>query len=151
MEYCSDTTTSKLTTRSVKHLEYVRGDNKDAREMLIPIGGIPDGFHKGKVYQPSNEAGRQFCRAVEEHVRKPRPLFSFSRVSFDNKVRILGRYGITDVSCFPPFETVEARNFKPEGCHIQLWLILREQVFPKLVGYSPELLHTFLFLGVGCA
>ena len=73
----------------------------------------------------------------------PRPLFNFARQSFEKKVRMLGRFGITDVSASGPFEKVKAQTFTPEGCHIQLWLLLLEQVFPKLMSYSPELLHIF--------
>ena len=61
---------------------------------------------------------------------------------------MLGRLGITDVLVSAPFEQVVAHNFKPEGWHIQLWLILLEQVFPGLVGYSPDLLHIFFSEGV---
>ena len=86
---------------------------------------------------------RELCKEVSELARQPRPLFNFARVSCEHNVRMLDRYGITDVSCGLPFEKVEAMNVKPEGGHIQLWLILLEQVFPRLVGYSPELLHTF--------
>ena len=82
-------------------------------------------------------------------MRKPRPLFCFTRVSFDQKVRMLGRYGITDVRVSGPFEKVVAQNFKPEGWHIHLWLILLEQAFPKLMGYSPEILHTVFSGDVG--
>ena len=56
---------------------------------------------------------------------------------------MLGRYGIRDVLVSAPFEKVLAHKFKPEGWHIQLWLLLLEQVFPRFVGYSPELLQTF--------
>ena len=73
----------------------------------------------------------------------PRPLFNFARQSFEKKVRMLGRFGITDVLASDPFEKVRAQSFTPEGCHIQLWLLLLEQVFPKLMSYSPELLHIF--------
>ena len=52
---------------------------------------------------------------------------------------MLGRYGITDVRCSAPFEKLTAKNFKPEGSHIQIWLILLEQVFPNIVSYSLEL------------
>ena len=81
-------------------------------------------------------------------MRQPRPLFNFGHVCFEKKVRMLGRFGVTDVLVSAPFEKVVAQNFKPEGWHIQLWLILLEQVFPNLVGYSPDLLHTFFSEGV---
>ena len=82
----------------------------------------------------------QFCIEVQAHVTKPRALFSFARTSLERKLSILGRYGATDVSCSAPFES-PAKDFKPEGGHIQLWLVLLEQVFPRVVTYNPELLH----------
>ena len=84
----------------------------------------------------------QFCIEVQAHMAKPRPLFSFARSSRETKLRMLGRYGITDVSCSAPFESPAlAKDFKPEGGNIQLWLVLLEQVFPRVVTYNPELLH----------
>ena len=57
----------------------------------------------------------QFCIEVQVHVTKPRALFSFVRTSRERKLRILGRYGITDVSCSAPFESLApAKDFKPE-------------------------------------
>ena len=108
-----------------------------ANERMLLLFGTTE---KGHVRRETVRLER--CRESEEHARKPRPLYDFKRVSFEVKVRLLGRYGITDVSCSAPFERVDARHFKPEGCHIQLWLTLLEQAFPRLVGYSPELLHT---------
>ena len=78
---------------------------------------------------------------MSKHGRKPTALFTSARTSFEKKVSMLGRYGITDVSCSAPFEKVDAKKFKPEGCHIQLWLVLLEQASPRLAGYSLELLH----------
>ena len=106
-------------------------------EKMLTLFGASD---KGKVLRETVRL--RFCREVEAHVRKPRPLFNFARLSFERKLSMLGRYGITDVSYSAPFEKVDAKKFKPEGCHIQLWLILLEQAFPRLVTYSPELLHT---------
>ena len=114
----------------------VKASLSEANETMLFLFGASD---KGKVEKKTVRL--QFCRQVDEHVRKPMPLFNFARVGFERKLSMLGRYGITDVSCSAPFEKVDAKKFKPEGCHIQLWLILLEQAFPRLVTYSPELLH----------
>ena len=81
---------------------------------------------------------------MTENKSKPRELFSFTRVSFETKLRMLGRFGITDVSCSHPLETVSAKQQVLEASHIQLWLVLLEAAFPKLATYAPELLHLFL-------
>ena len=60
------------------------------------------------------------CSEVEEAVRQPRPLFSFARIGFEQKVSMLFRYGMRDVLVSGPFEKVLAHNFKPEGWHIPL-------------------------------
>ena len=115
----------------------VGGSLSEANETTFMLLGTCD---KGKVLKETVRL--QFCKLVDELVSNPRQLFNFVRVSHEKKVSMLGRYGITDVSCSGPFEKVDAKKFKPEGCHIQLWLVLLEQAFPQLVGYSLELLHT---------
>ena len=67
------------------------------------------------------------CAEVNVKDRPPRPLFSFKHQSFETKQKILGRYGMTDVTTSAPFEPVR-NKFKPEGGHIQLWMTLLEQV-----------------------
>ena len=84
------------------------------------------------------------CAAVDVKAKKPRPLFGFMRQSFATKLRILGRCGITDVMSSAPIEPVVAKNFQPEGFHIQLWMTLLEQVFPELIGYNVEFLQVLL-------
>ena len=87
----------------------------------------------------------EHCDEVDKRMRKPAQLFSFKHVSFDKKLRILGRTGITDVMSSAPFEAVPANNgFKPEGSHIQLWLTLLEQAFPKIIAYNIQLLEILL-------
>ena len=81
---------------------------------------------------------------VDLKAKKPRPLFDFRRQSFENKLRILGRCGITDVMRSAPLEPVGGKDFKPEGFHTQLWMTLLEQVFPELIGYNVDLLEGLL-------
>ena len=57
----------------------------------------------------------EHCDEVDKRMRKPAQLFSFKHVSFDKKLRILGRTGITDVMSSAPFEAVPASGFKPDG------------------------------------
>ena len=57
----------------------------------------------------------EHCAEVDVRAKKPRPLFDFKRQSFEKKLRILGRCGMTDVLMSAPFEPVLAKNFKPEG------------------------------------
>ena len=66
----------------------------------------------------------EHCVAVDVKAKKPRPLFDFRRQSFENKLRILGRCGIDDVLVSAPLEPVVGTHFKPEGCHIQMWITL---------------------------
>ena len=86
----------------------------------------------------------EHCAEVDVKARKPRPLFDFKRQSVEKKLRILGRCGITDVMSSAPIEPVVAKNFQPEGFHIQLWMTLLEQVFPELIGYNVDLLEVIL-------
>ena len=82
----------------------------------------------------------EHCAEVDVRAKKPRPLFDFKRQSFEKKLRILGRCGITDVMSCAPIEPVVGKNFQPEGFHIQLWMTLLEQVFPELIGYNVDFL-----------
>ena len=115
----------------------VKAYMSEANVRTLTLWGSTD---EGKLLKEFVEP--QFCIEVQAHVTKPRALFSFARTSLERKLSILGRYGATDVSCSAPFESpAPAKDFKPEGGHIQLWLVLLEQVFPRLVTYNPELLH----------
>ena len=86
----------------------------------------------------------EHCAEVDVKAKKPRPLFDFKRQSFEEKLRTLGRCGINDVIVSAPLEVVGGTCFKPEGCHIQMWITLLEQVFPELIGYNVELLEVLL-------
>ena len=68
---------------------------------------------KGKVTKEVVLA--EHCAEVDVKAKKPRPLFDFKRQSFEKKLRILGRCGMTDVLMSAPLEPVVAKNFKPEG------------------------------------
>ena len=57
----------------------------------------------------------EHCAEVYDKAKKPRPLFDFKRQSFERKIRILGRCGITDVMRSAPLEPVVGKNFKPDG------------------------------------
>ena len=83
----------------------------------------------------------EHCAEVDVKAKKPRPLFDFKRQSFEKKLRILGRCGINDVMVSAPLEAVGGTHFKPEGCHIQMWITLLEQVFPELIGYNADFLE----------
>ena len=48
----------------------------------------------------------EHCAEVDVKAKKPRPLFDFKRQSFEKKLRILGRCGITDVVSSAPLEPV---------------------------------------------
>ena len=71
----------------------------------------------------TNKAGKttketvlvEHCAEVYDKAKKPRPLFEFKRQSFERKIRILGRCGITDVMRSAPLEPVVGKDFKPEG------------------------------------
>ena len=54
------------------------------------------------------------CAEVNVKARQPRSLFDFKRQSFETKLRLLGRCGITDVTSSVPLEQVR-KKFKPEG------------------------------------
>ena len=86
----------------------------------------------------------EHCAEVDVRAKKPRPLFDFKRQSFEKKLRILGRCGINDVMVSAPLEAVGGTHFKPEGCHIQMWITLLEQVFPELIGYNADFLEVLL-------
>ena len=86
----------------------------------------------------------EHCAEVDVKAKKPRPLFDSKRQSFEKKLRILGRCGINDVMVSAPLEAVGGAHFKPEGCHIQMWITLLEQVFPEVIGYNVELLEVLL-------
>ena len=88
----------------------------------------------------------EHCAEVDPKARKPRNFFDFRRQSHDKKVRMLGRNGMTDVQTSAPLEPVVAKNFKPQGYHIQLWMTLLEQVFPDMIGYNVEHLEHLLRL-----
>ena len=88
----------------------------------------------------------EHCAEVDPKAKKPRNLFDFRRQSHDKKVRMLGRNGMTDVVSSAPLEPVVAKNFKPQGYHIQLWMTLLEQVFPDMIGYNVEHLEHLLRL-----
>ena len=111
-----------------------------------------DGNSYRLTLMSSDEKGRNFmeivpaehCDEVDKRMRKPSQLFSFKHVSFDKELRILGRTGITDVMSSAPLAAVPANGFKPEGSHIQLWLTLLEQAFPKTIAYNIELLEILL-------
>ena len=59
-------------------------------------------------------------------------------------MKIIGRCGINDVFVSAPLEAVGGTHFKPEGCHIQMWITLLEQVFPELIGYNADFLEVLL-------
>ena len=82
-------------------------EEKKARFHLMGVDG------KGKVSKEVVEA--EHCAEVDVKAKKPRPFFDFKRQSFEKKLRILGRCGMTDVLMSAPFEPVFAKNFKPEG------------------------------------
>ena len=84
------------------------------------------------------------CAEVAVRAKKPRPLFDFKRQSFENKLRTLGRCGINEVIVSAPLGVVGGTHFKPEGCHVQMWIALLEQVFPELIGYNVELLEVLM-------
>ena len=86
----------------------------------------------------------EHCAEVDKKAVRPKRLFDFRRQTFDTKLRTLGRCGITDVMVSPPLEPVSGTNWKPEGCHIQMWITLLEQVFPETIGYNVELLEVLL-------
>ena len=67
---------------------------------------------KGKLARQSVEP--KVCIEVQPNMTKPRLLFNFVRTSRETRLRMLGRHGITDVSCSAPFES-PAKNFKPDG------------------------------------
>ena len=78
---------------------------------------------------------REHCSVVDKKSPKLRELFTFKCASFVKKVRMLGRCGITDVECSAPFEKVLVAT-PLEGSHITLWLVILEETFPEVVGYS---------------
>ena len=88
----------------------------------------------------------EHCAEVDSKAKKPRALFDFRRQSNDRKLRMLGRTGLTDVLTSAPLEPVVAKNFKPQGYHIQLWMTLLEQVFPDMISYNVEHLEHLLRL-----
>ena len=96
---------------------------------------------KGKVSQ--QVVLMVHCAEVNLRARQPRPLFSFKQQSFETKLRILGRCGVTDVTTSAPVEQVR-NKFKPEGGHLQLWMTLLEQVFPEFTGYNILILELLL-------
>ena len=57
----------------------------------------------------------EHCAEVDVKAKKPRPLFDFKRQSFEKKLRILGRCGITDVMESAPLEPVVGKGWQPEG------------------------------------
>ena len=57
----------------------------------------------------------EHCVEVDVKAKKPRPLFDFKRQGFEEKLRILGRYGINDVMVSAPLEAVCGTHFKPDG------------------------------------
>ena len=99
---------------------------------------------KAKVSKEIVEA--KHCAEVDAKAKKPRPFFDFKRQSLEKKLRMLGRCGMTDVLTSAPLEPVLAKNFKPDGWHIQLWMTLLEQVFPEMIGYNVEHLEVLLTL-----
>ena len=86
----------------------------------------------------------EHCAEVDKQAVRPKRLFDFRRHTFDTKLRILGRCGITDVMCSPPLEPVSWTDWRPEGSHIQMWLSLLEMVFPETIGYNVGLLEVLL-------
>ena len=132
--------------------EFEGGQKEYGHEGLCVRAEQADGNSYRLTLMSSDEKGRNFmesvpaehCDEVDKRMRKPAQLFSFKNVSFDKKLRILGRTGITDVMRSVPFEAVPASGFKPEGSHIQLWLTLLEQAFPKIIAYNIQLLEILL-------
>ena len=86
----------------------------------------------------------EHCAQVDEQKKKPRALFDFKRQSFDKKLRLLGRCGITDVMTSAPLEPVKKKDWRPEGFHIQVWMTFLEEVFPQVIGYNVDLLEALL-------
>ena len=83
---------------------------KEGGRTLLLMGG-----DDGKM-TPQN-AKLEHCECVDSlRLRKPSPLFGFTHVSFEKKLHLLGRCGITDVEASTPFEKV-LKGLKPEGCH----------------------------------
>ena len=70
-------------------------------------------------------------------IHEERSLLHFARVSFEDKVTMLGRYGITEVRNNAPFENKCSQKWMPEGCHIQIFFVRLEWTLEKVVGYSP--------------
>ena len=86
----------------------------------------------------------EHCAEVHKKKVRPRHLFDFRRQTYETKLRLLGRCGVTDVMCSPPLEPVSRTDWRPEGSHIQMWLSLLEMVFPETIVYNVELLEVLL-------
>ena len=88
----------------------MRADQAEGMSYRLTLMGSDE---KGKVTKEIVLA--EHCDEVDRRARKPAELFSFKRVSFEKKLGILGRTGITDVRRSAPFEAVPASGFKPDG------------------------------------